>query len=49
MKTESKKTKMKKINNREQVRIAVESVRRSARCLWRMECEKKDSDIGIKE
>jgi len=32
---------MRKNKNREQVRIAVESVRGGARCLWRMRIEKQ--------
>ena len=52
MKTKTLK-KLKKVNkhkNREQVRIAVESVRGGARCLWRIRFEKKKSfEIGMKE
>jgi len=44
------KTKMKNNKNREQVQIAVESVRGGARCLWRIGFEKKESlEIEMKE
>jgi len=51
MKTKTqKKTENSKNKNREQVRIALESVRGGARCLWRIKFEKKKSlKIGMKE
>jgi len=51
MKTKnSEKTEKIKNKNREQVRIAMESVRGGARCLWRIGFEKKKSfEIGMKE
>jgi len=51
MKTKTqKKTEMKKNKNRDQVRIAMESVRGGARCLWRIGFEKKKNlEIGMKE
>ena len=41
MKTKTQNTEKSKHKNRERVRIAVESVRRGARWLWRISFEKK--------
>jgi len=50
MKTKNlKKTEKSKHRNREQVRMAVESVRGGAICLWRIRFEKKSFENRLKE
>jgi len=50
MKTKIQKNWKSKNKNREQIRIAVESVQVGAVCLWRTGFEKKKSfEIGMKE